>query len=132
VKLFRPPHGQVEVVEAASLEERPPAGQLASAQQLVFANAERLSTLMEALDVSTLLGAVSWYTICDGEPQEYMIAFGGDDAVPNAQTLVAELQGAGLTARRSTVAQSAGAERLVAQAQAAASASRRARMRAAG
>jgi hypothetical protein len=132
VKLFRLPDDLAELMQAAIGQEAIPAYSLASTQQLVFADAGSLSALMEALNGSTVLTAASWYAICDGQPQEYLIVFGGDDAVANAQALVSELQGAGLTARRSTVAQAAGAELLVTHAKAAASASRRARMRATG
>jgi hypothetical protein len=129
VKLFRLPDDLAEAMQAGIGQEAIPAYSLASTQHLVLADAGSLSAVMEAFDESTVLTAASWYAVCDGQPQEYLIAFGGDEAVANAQTLVAELQGSGLTARRSTVAHAARAEHLVTHAKAAASASRQSRMR---
>jgi hypothetical protein len=131
-KSFHLPDEQVEPLKAALAAIAPPAGQLAATQQLVFADAGKLSALMEALDVSTLLSNAAWFTVCDGQPQEYVIAFAGDDAVSNAQTLAAELQASGLTAHRSSVTQIGDVNALAEQARTAAIASRKARMRGTG
>jgi hypothetical protein len=131
-RAFHLPEDQMEAVRAAIAAQAAPAGQLTRAQQLVFADAGNLSALMEAFDVSELVARAAWFCLCDGQPQEYVIAFSGDDALTTAQAVVAELQAAGLTARRVTVAQVDDADSLAAQAQTAASVSRKARMRNAG
>lgn len=128
-KAFHLPEGQVDAVTAAIAAQAAPTGSLAAGQQLVFADVGNLSALMEALDVSELLAKASWFALCDGQPQEYVVAFVDPDAVPNAQALVAELQGARLAARRASVTQVDDAGALVAEAKTAATASRRARMR---
>ena len=64
------------------------------------------------------------------QPQ-YVIDFAGDEAVELAIELVAELSGAGISARRTSVAQVGPAEGLVFQARRGAAAARKARMRAA-
>jgi hypothetical protein len=127
---FRLPDDQVELVEAYLSRSGP--GRFEAGHQAVIADAEagQLSRLFEALEVSDVLPKAAWHLLWDGQPQQYVIDFVGEDAVDLAIQLVAELSGAGIPARRSSVAQVAPAEGLVFQARRGAAAARKARMRA--
>jgi hypothetical protein len=133
-KAFHLPDDQVDRVKAVLAAQAPSAGQLVNAQQLVFADIGngRIPALMEALDAAPALAKAAWFTLCDGQPQEYVIAFSGADAVSSAQALVVELQAGGLTARRASIAQVGDAATLATDVHAGAIASRKARMRRVG
>jgi hypothetical protein len=129
-KAFHLPAAQVDAVKAQIAAEVP-VGDVRPGQQLVTADAggNSLARLLEALDVSEALAEAAWFVLSDGDPQQFIVAFSGDAALRNAQNLVAELQGAGLLARRASVGQVGTANDLAAQARSSAAASRKARMR---
>ena len=115
---------------AARSAERFPAGLLEPGMQIVFAEAghEQISSLLEALAAGDALAQASWFALFDSEPQEYAIAFRGDEALEFAADLMAELGGAALRARRSTITEVQPIERLVQRARRSARAARKARV----
>jgi hypothetical protein len=127
-KAYHLPDDQITALEDAVKTHTPP-GQLAPTQQLVHVAADDLARLFVALDVSVTVATSAWFYLSDGQPPEYVIAFTGDDCVARAQDLAAELQAAGLTARRGPVTQVGDAATLAAQARSAATEARKATMR---
>jgi hypothetical protein len=99
------PDASAAAVRARATEPAAPTGLIERGMQLVFAEAgqEQIAPLLEALAGGGALAQASWFTLCDGEPQEYAIAFAGDEAVEFAADLMAELRGVDLRARRATI-----------------------------
>jgi hypothetical protein len=122
------PDDSAEAVRAHEAEPGT-AGLIERGVQLVFAEAghKQITPLLEALAIDGALAQAS-FALCDGEPQEFAIAFAGEQAVESAADLMAELRGADLRARRATVAEVLPIERLMQRARRTARVARRARM----
>ncbi len=129
VAYFLPDTGAA-AVRGARAEEQPPPGVMEPGTQLVFAEAgqRHIAPLLEALAAGDALIQASWFALCDGEPQEYAIAFCGRDAIETAADLMAELGGASLRARRTTIAEVQPIERLMQRARRTARSARKARI----
>lgn len=125
---FLPDDGAM-AVRAREVEPHTP-GLMERGIQLVYAEAgqAQIAPLLEALATEGALVQASWFALCDGEPQEFAIAFTGEEAIESAADLMAELRGADLRARRATVTEVLPIERLAQRARRTARAARRGRM----
>jgi hypothetical protein len=123
------PDAGAEAVAAREVEPDTP-GLVELGTQLVFAEAgqEQVTPLLETLAGDGAVAYASWFALCDGEPQEYAIAFVGEEAVESAADLMAELRGADLRARRTTITEVLPIERLMQRARRTARAARKARI----
>jgi hypothetical protein len=113
--------------EALAAELSP--GELRLHQQLVY-----VDITVDPLGLSALLAdavalaRASWYGMCDGDQQEYMIAFDGRHAARDAVDLMTILDGARIPARRTVVGDVGTVHSLVGQAQHRARLARKARL----
>jgi hypothetical protein len=107
-----------------------PVGQMERGHHIILAEAgeAQVASLFETLDASEALVSASWFALFDGEPQELAIVFAGVDALDGALDLMAELRGAELRARRTSVTGLGSIEQLATSSAKARRASRRARM----
>jgi hypothetical protein len=105
------------------------AGLLRAGMQLVFADAgsEQTVRLLQALASAGSLRRAVWFALCDGEPQQYAIAFAGDEAIEAATDLMAELRGAELRAQRANVTEVQSIDRLAQRAKRSARGARKAK-----
>jgi hypothetical protein len=124
------PDASAEEVRARDEEPPVPTGLVEQGMQVVFAEAgqEQIAPLLEALAAGGALPNASWFALCDGEPQEYAIAFAGAEAAESAADLMAELRGAALRARRATIAEVLPIERLMKRARRTARAAQKSRV----
>lgn len=89
------------------LDEAVAPGSLRQGQQLIVASipGSRLIELMTAVAKPGSGTQMSWAALIDGEPQECILAFDGDDAVGFAKDLMAAFSAAEVDCRRATVVQ---------------------------
>jgi hypothetical protein len=120
------PDASAEEVRAREEDPPVPTGLVERGLQVVFA--EQIAPLLEALAAGGALPNASWFALCDGEPQEYAIAFAGAEAVEWAADLMAELRGAELRARRATITEVLPIERLTQRARRTARAAQKSRV----
>ena len=120
--------GQLEALEQAATRE---IGQLAAGQQLVFAEAsdEQLEDLFHVLAAGSPAARATWCALADGDRQEYLVAFEGDDAASAAVDLMTSLAAAEVRCRRLAVSELMPAVSLLRRAQAATRAAQQVRMR---
>lgn len=93
-------------LEVVALEETRTLGALRASQQLVFASTPgtKALDLMRTVSDSAAAARMSWIAFIDGQPQECVVAFDGDDALVRAKDLMAALAEAEVDSRRATVA----------------------------
>lgn len=98
---FALPSSSVATLEHALAEAVVP-GMLRRAQQLVFVQADgpALRRMTDALAEAGFGARGSWSAICDGAPQEYVLAFDGAEAVRAAVDLMSMLSAAEVACRR--------------------------------
>jgi hypothetical protein len=94
-------------------------GKLRQGQQVVFAEVtgEQFLDLMRVLADARLMAPAVWSGLCDGERQEYLVAFSGDDPTPPAMDLMGALATAKIRARRASISQVVSTHQLVQQAE---------------
>jgi len=128
VAFFLPDASVFGLREALAREH--PTGRMEQGQHVVFVEAGGvgIANLFEALDASSALAKASWFTRCDGEPQELAIVFAGDDAADAALELMMEFRGSKLRTRRVVLGSPGSSEQLIMQARRAARAARRSRL----
>lgn len=78
---------------------------LRAGEHLVFASMAKPEDLAEVLSDPDQTQGGSWYALSDGDPQEYVIAFKGKDALINSRRLVAVLTAANVTCRRAHISE---------------------------
>jgi len=130
-RLGRPPKAAFSLVadQRARLERaihgrsRPPRG-----GQLVFAEAtgDRTESLLDVLSNAELMAKARWWALCDGDRQEYVIAFDADSSHQPMLELTAVLSAAKIGHRRASLSPIRPARELVAHARRARAAARRA------
>ncbi|HVY79287.1 MAG TPA: hypothetical protein VG898_12335 [Solirubrobacterales bacterium] len=98
--------GERQNVEAA-LEEHTAPGALSRDKQLVVASipASKIVDLRRVAGRPGAASQIEWVALIDGEPQECLMAFGGDHAVDLAHDLMSQLAAAEIRCRRASVAQ---------------------------
>lgn len=128
VALFLPDASVFDLQEALAREH--PTGRMERGQHIVFVDAggTAIANLFEALDASSALAKASWFTMCDGEPQELAIVFAGDDAADDALDLVMELRGVQAKNETCCPGSLGSSEQLIMQARRAARTTRRSRL----
>ena len=72
---------------------------------------------MRVLADVRVMSPATWVALCDGERQEYIVSFSGEEPATAAVDLMGALAAARIRARRASIAQVVATHRLVAQAQ---------------
>jgi hypothetical protein len=95
--------GEAEAVLAAS----GPPGALSRDQQLVVASipGAKVAELRRVTSRSLPASQIEWVALVDGDPQQCLMAFAGENAVGLANNLIDQLDRAEIDCRRATVAQ---------------------------
>jgi len=114
-----------------SLAQTADPGRLEPGQQLVFAElaAPRIEEVLQVIGESQAASQAAWSAVCDGDRQEYVVAFGGDGSAELAVDLMAALSAAEVRVRRTSVSQIRPMAETIRQVRRAARAAERARLR---
>jgi DNA-binding MarR family transcriptional regulator len=106
-------------------------GRLGPGQQLVFAEFADpgIEDLLHVISNSGAAGQATWSALCDGDRQEYVIAFDGDGSDRLAVDLMAALSAAKIRVRRTSVSQVRPMSEMLEQARRALRAAERSRLR---